>query len=731
MKKIVVPIAIIVALISVFVIMDRKEFSRHDDVQTVQSESPATNRKPLVSVPETMPVAGEKTADETKPKDTKSPENKSNEIMSETEAESVIETNSAVKSEDKSFPAAVPFLTPEEAVLLTKEQKDPFFRLYENEELETIIFEGTVRAVSTIPDPQKNDYPDCLYVVRLDINSFQSDSPLSKKITKELYVAIPILKDNIVVPSHLLKPGDKIVCHSVLYDDMPQTINEIQLSDDFQSFEDSYYYVFDLTKTNDFSFNGSKAFAKKELIIPSIQSLPKDEEASLLRKKRIQEEISRIEEELKMHGGTFDAWKNEYKAIAEKFKNLQNEKWSGWIGNSYFSAGTDSELSYNTEEFIKGILPYKTYLEEKGIDLIVLRVPHKQDFAARVLASETFQENPAWIEHYYNCLKNDIEIVDPMPEMWKHRFDLPAFYIYWTNQSHPGEGMHFFAAKYLASILERYGYKPETNSFSIRRVKTKGNNADLLYPSGNEKYPSGSNIEYYQVLQGENVLTDLEQNSGSPFLFVSNSFFGKVPYYDETLPKYVTYHLQSAVDWLYQPSKHASLYRILLSDMELLSNRKAVIVIGMKGMWSSIPAMPRYYIDGISKMTLEKTICFDELSIFDNNLYLFKETGEGTQIDYNAQRSFSFNLTLPAVPGMQTCVVRIKFYANSYPRVTAIDSQDGTIIESAIQPGVNFNRYCEFYIPVKNEPRVITFKFEYIAGESNTTYFDKCELWYY
>ena len=54
MKQLIAPIAIIVALIAFFVIIDRKEFRRHG-VQTVQSESLASNRKTLVSVPATKP----------------------------------------------------------------------------------------------------------------------------------------------------------------------------------------------------------------------------------------------------------------------------------------------------------------------------------------------------------------------------------------------------------------------------------------------------------------------------------------------------------------------------------------------------------------------------------------------------------------------------------------------------------------------------------------------------
>ena len=72
MKSFIVPVAVIVALIAFFVIVDRKDFSRHDDVQTVQSESPLTNKKPSVSVPETNPKTKLKPAGKTIPVETKS-----------------------------------------------------------------------------------------------------------------------------------------------------------------------------------------------------------------------------------------------------------------------------------------------------------------------------------------------------------------------------------------------------------------------------------------------------------------------------------------------------------------------------------------------------------------------------------------------------------------------------------------------------------------------------------
>jgi len=53
MKQLIVPIAIIAALIAFFIIIDHKEFNRHQDVRTVQKEASTVNGKPSSAVPET------------------------------------------------------------------------------------------------------------------------------------------------------------------------------------------------------------------------------------------------------------------------------------------------------------------------------------------------------------------------------------------------------------------------------------------------------------------------------------------------------------------------------------------------------------------------------------------------------------------------------------------------------------------------------------------------------
>ncbi len=125
MKQLIVPIAILVALIAFFAIIDRKEFSRHDDVQTVQGESLASNRKPTGSVPEPKTVTETRSAvdtqsvTETKQKtDAKSAETKP---IAETKSAETKPVAKTLPIEGKLAPAAIPVVTAEETEKLNEE----------------------------------------------------------------------------------------------------------------------------------------------------------------------------------------------------------------------------------------------------------------------------------------------------------------------------------------------------------------------------------------------------------------------------------------------------------------------------------------------------------------------------------------------------------------------------------------------------------------------------------
>ena len=766
MKQLIAPIAIIVALIAFFVIIDRKEFSRHDDVQTVQSESPMTNRKPAVSVAETKPVTEMKPAVETKsvpeiqpmidskfvsaakPKtDTKPDKTKPLAETKHAEAQSVVK-----QIEKKTTQTAVPVATAEDAKLLNaeaveyamveKEKREPFFHFYENINLETITFEGTIRATSTIPDPDKNDYDNCLYALFIELDSFFADRALYKKMPCEAVIAVPIMKEKVINESNIFQAGDKVLCTCAEYDDMPQSIQEIQFSDDIQSFEHQQYYVLTINKINAFSLDGSKDFAKREITILPVQKLQKDETIAKARKERIQNEIRRIEKELEKHGGSFDSWKEEYNTIDKKYKTLCSEDWNGWINDAFFYA-KESEISiYKTHNYIDGIMPYKKYLDDNNIDLILMRFPSRADFAARVVGADDFQENPAWVEHYYECLKNDIEIVDPMPEMWEHRFDYPLFYFYnLPAEQHPFEGEMMIAANVLSKVLTRYRIPKEESPITFRKTSHKSPDPQFFWPPGNPKYKTDVNLTFNQSVQNGNSIRALQLNSSHPVLFLSNSFLGGSPFREAgaSIPAYVSYYLQTKPDWFYQSGIGNAMIRNLISSPELLANRQVVVMVGAWSMWNGdFPPFPKYISDKARCISLEKTIEFlsPEISIIDNDSFVFCKNNDDT-IDFtqnpekdNANKSFKIVLSIPSGPkGTKTCMLRVNYAKNTYITMNVEDCETGQKLDTTtLAPGDNV--HTDVFIPISNISRKISIQF--VPNYPNHVFsINNIELWYY
>ncbi|MBO4491513.1 MAG: hypothetical protein J5944_09165 [Lentisphaeria bacterium] len=705
MKRLIAPIAIIICMIAFFVITGCQEFSRHDD-QTLQSESPTSNRKPLVSVPETKPVTGSMPVEiktvETKPA-------KTNHLAQ-------------TKTEEK------------------KRKKEPFFQFYENVNLDSIAFEGTILSVSAIPDPEKNDYQNCLYTLLVEIDSLLSTSSLSKTIERTVLLNTPIMKNKKIIGRNILKPGDKVFCSCAEYGAMPQDIQEIQLSDDIQSFEHQQYYPLTINKISTFQKIGNRNFAKREITILPIQSFSRDEKAISSRHNRIQAEIDRVEEELVKHGGSFSAWKEEYKTIAEKYGNMSKEEYKGWINDSYFAAG-GTETSYSTKEYIDGILPYKKYLEDNNIDLIVVRIPSKWDFAARVLASEDFQENPAWVEHYYECLKNDIEIVDPMPEMWKERFDFPLFYFYNTPEElHPFEGQSFVSAKVLSTVLSRYQYQKSPQEITLADSLFQTDQPRYFWPPGNEKFDPAKNIVFKQVVRDNKTIGNLASNSGSPFLFLSNSYF-RFPQRSlgASVPGYTAYFIQAIPDWYYQDGTHNPMIRNLIAKPQLLNFRRAVIMVGHPDDWKEFPFIPKYIQDKAKRITLEKTISAfsDEVTINNYNSFLYSIdkdeavlfTSNGIPVSQRVNQ-FEMKFSIPYLEGRKTCMVRVNFDRTS--SITLIISRNDSIIDTcSLAPGRS--QSADLFVPLLNQASdfsdvKILFQQKHYANEYAIK---NIELWYY
>ena len=729
MKKCIVSIAVLLSMTVPFYLTGYTEFNRSDDVPSVEMENGIS----------------------TKPRET----NPVKEIPSGVEHKTELDMANGMQNviiAESVIPYAVPATTKKEAeklnakaienAIIEIEKDQPFYRLYQNDTFDTICFEGTIRATSTIPDPLKNDYDNCLYALFIELDSVLSHANQSHDIACEAIVNVPIMKDKTILQGNRFLPGDKVQCVCAEYDLMPQSVQEIQLSDDIQSYEHQQYYPFEIKKIAAFQKGGNKSFSKRKITVLPLQTLPRDENAAKRRKERIQNEISRIEDELKKHGGSFNSWKEEYKSITEKYKQLSNDHFSGWVNNSFYAVGGNESYYNKTKEFIDTIQPYKEYLEKNNIDLIILNIPHKHDFAARVLTSDDFQENPDWIEHYYECLKNDIEIVDPTPEMWKHRFDYPLFYFYHIpTEGHPFEGCSFCSAKVLSDVLKRYTYPKSQQEIVFTEAHIKNSEPRYFWPEGNASFDPKENVRFKQVLQDNKPIGNLATNTGSPFLFLSNSMFA-YPYRSlgASVPGYTGYFLQHIPDWFYQDGIGNAMLRNLVADQQSLSNRKAVIMVGAgaSSQWREpFPLFPKYLLDDARCISQERSLDFlsSDIEITDDGSFLFTKDEEGTTFftrnteKENANKSFSVNLSIPEFEEKSTCMLRINFGTNSYITVTGKDAEDGSILD---QTTISFgkNQHIDFFIPVNNSFRKVSIEFSPYYPSSKFS-IRNIELWYY
>ena len=705
MKKLIIPIAIIVVLIVSFVVavVARRESNRHDDAQAVQSESSVTSRKPSVSVPETKP-----------------------------------ETKAVVIEEEKDYlNEAAEEYTPEE-----RAKREPFYTLYQDDRINTVCFEGTVRATSTVPDPATNDYDNCLYTLFVEIDSLLSEVSSDTDVSCEAIVTVPIMKDKTILQDNRFYPGDKVWCSCAEYDAMPQAVQEIQVSDDIQSYEHQQYYSFGIRKISAFHKGGNRNFAKRVITITPIQTLPEDESASAARKDRIKAEIARIDREVKQHGGSFKKWKEEYKTVIKKYKALSDKQYQGWTNGAFFAAG-EGELSYKTQRYIDGILPYKKYLEEHNIDLIVVRIPTKWEFARCVLASDDFQDDPEWIEHYYECLKKDIEIIDPMPMMWEHRFDFPLSYFYnVSSEEHPFEGQAYIAAMALSHALKRYSYPVSDSPIQVEDYVFKTSDKRYFWPEGNDKYNPEENLSFKRVVRDGESLGGLSINTGSPFLFLSNSYFW-YPRRTEgaSVPTYTAFFIQHIPDWFYQNGSGTEMLRTLVTKREVLSKRRAVIMVGHPVFWRSrFPDLPKYIQDNVTSITLEKTLNLidDNLIVSGKDLFTFTKLEDGSvafeQKSKESDGAFQIKISIPPVKGKKTCMVRFNFSEYSFLTIDALLKSKKEIDTCSLAPFEaklqDVEASADLFIPISNSSTNASFDF-LTKSISKKMVLRNIELWYY
>ena len=243
-----------------------------------------------------------------------------------------------------------------------------------------------------------------------------------------------------------------------------------------------------------------------------------------------------------------------------------------------------------------------------------------------------------------------------MPEMWKHRFDFPLFYFFHIpTEGHPFEGTSLISAKVISEVLKRYDYSQIDQPITLEDSEYKTKNKLYFWPEGNKKFDPEDNIVFKQTNQNGKTIGNLGVNMGSPFLFLSNSFF-KYPWRSlgASVPGYSAFYLQHIPDWFFQNGIGNAMIRTLLTNRNALSNRKVVIMVGHPSFWGSgFPALPKYLQDMATNITLEQT-----LDVIDDKLVVSEMEGCSFTKDENGdihvrleKKRFTMKISIPPVDG--------------------------------------------------------------------------------
>ncbi len=110
------------------------------------------------------------------------------------------------------------------------------------------IVEGTLLELSTMPDPQKSDYPNCRMVCLFEGNSILAGSQCPQKFA----AILEGFSNYKYKATKNLKPGDKVRMLVIPFNKLPDEKKSTQQADDLDLFMLENYYVIGLSKVWDF-----------------------------------------------------------------------------------------------------------------------------------------------------------------------------------------------------------------------------------------------------------------------------------------------------------------------------------------------------------------------------------------------------------------------------------------------------------------------------------------------
>ncbi len=466
----------------------------------------------------------------------------------------------------------------------------------------------------------------------------------------------------------------------------------------------------------------SSESSAKSLTAPLPSAARGDAAIGRARSEAMKQDRAKIDALLKAHGS--------FAGVAEKLAPAQaqnnaaaKENQSRWFEDGYFVAGSVGAYPVKSN-FVRAVVSLDRYLKEQGVDLIVVRVPNRNETAFGL-----FGENPLPGEcNAYNrevqqqLLDANIEYIDGLESAQRERGKYPLSYWYpIPREGHPAEGLSMALAGMLAERLTRYQL-PATGKYHF--VSETKAFKSINFPPGNPKYDADKPYSFGAVRAEDGSIPVIGETNDSPLLFISDSY-GAYPAVKmgASIPHYLLGRIPHQANWMYRngSSQGAStfLYR---KGLDFVKNRQVVVLLAHPGNLNGVSELPPPELRFIAPERMKIAAAFEGEAlkkIADDNPAIFKYLPEKKmllfeEVKWGKQPEPSFQLKLPAATaGAPMVALEIEYGFHNYNFVTAScgDSEQIDVL-------CNSERVDKELFVLHRRADEINFKIKYISPKT-------------
>lgn len=391
------------------------------------------------------------------------------------------------------------------------------------------IVVGTVEDCSSLPNPVKNDYPDCDFIAVFHVKKIISGEPVPEKIL----VVVPGFENRKLFLPQNVKSGANLRIKLVTVDSLSENRRSRQRSDDIMDplLEEFFVCATDSVEPAELEGKSPVPFAKENTAkIETPHEVAVDKEAQTQRKKSMEADLALISEKLKRR----DAAGLPRLTYSAKMIEMAAQKESFWIDNRLILALTPQPEYFDRKEINQSLLGALRMLnkecQSRGVDLIVLFVPEAEELYAPYCVEPGSNTDDIFsydrLALMQQALLQDIEVIDLLDAFRQNAHKYPQLTMITSKDGHWDSGALKITAEQVKERLQRYSFcQKSTQNFDW---------GESMQPDREQKqWPSGSSL-YQGIVQRPFVTSKgkpygLATSEKAPILLLGDSF-ANAPY---------------------------------------------------------------------------------------------------------------------------------------------------------------------------------------------------------